>query len=221
MALISSKSNVKPILLDTFYFQNKVHRLYLEKSYFPENGKDQYFLKLYELMSNGKNNCEGYIYFYLDELKKECSFIGLYVKPEARNLGIASLLIASWLKMCLERGFSTFTTNKKQRKPFLIYLLKKYGFEIEDVTEYKKSDFTIELYRSLADLQKYLLFKTLRHKETFLQSSIAKEDNYVAIDTPGEDLIWLDEVLQSTPYYLQDDNEAYSRSRRKIKQYQK
>ena len=39
----------------------------------------------------------------------------------------------------MDFGYYKFTTTKKQRKPFLIYLLKKMGFEIEDSSKYDKS----------------------------------------------------------------------------------
>ena len=211
--------NQNMILLETFYINNEIRRLYLEKTHFNCKGMDQYFLKLYSLNPNGSYKCDGYIYFYLDEVKKESTFIGIYVKPECRNIGIASLLVSSWLKKCMDYGYQNFTTNKKQRKPFLIYLLKKMGFEINDITKYELSDFTIGLYQSPENYEKYLSFKAAKYAEIFMRGSIAKEDNYCLLPNEQDSFIFLDQILLSNIYTLQDDNEAYTRSRKKLETY--
>ena len=95
MSILQKKDR---LLIDTYYNNNKLRRLYLEKTYFVAKDINQYFIKLYGIDINGKYSCEGYIYFYLDDLKKESSFIGLYVNPECRNEGLASFLIAIGLK---------------------------------------------------------------------------------------------------------------------------
>jgi len=212
-------NNQNSLLIDTFYDNNKIKRLYFEKTYFTAKEINQYFLKLYSIDSNGTYLCDGYIYFYLDDLKKESTFIGIYVKKEYRNSGIASLLIASWLKLCMDYGYYNFTTNKKQRKPFLLYLLKKVGFEIEDATKYDLSDFTISLYQSPVNSEKYLAFKKDMYAEAFMKSTVAREDNYCLVPSNINNLIYLEQVLLSNIYTLQDENEAYSRSRRKLESY--
>ena len=70
--------------------------------------------------------------FYLDKENKTSEFIGIGVAPEYRDLNIGSFLIASWIDLCLNNGYDFLGANKKQRKPFLLYLLKTYGFEIFD-----------------------------------------------------------------------------------------
>lgn len=215
--LLESKNS---LLIDTFCEDNQIKRLYLEKSFFTSKEINQYFLKLYSFNSNGTYTCDGYIYFYLDEAKKESSFIGLYVKPELRSKGLASLLVASWLKTCMDYGYYNFTTNKKQRKPFLLYLLKKMGFEIEDERKYNLSNFTIELYRSFSNNDKYLLFKEDKFAERFMASKIAREDSYCILPNDcQENFIFLDQILLSHIYTLQDENAAYTRSRKKLESY--
>lgn len=91
MSSIFQKST---ILLDVFYSKDILRRLYLEKKFSPANQTYQYFLKLYRVDNNGIYSCDGYIYFYLNELRKESSFIGLYIKPECRNSGLANSKLA-------------------------------------------------------------------------------------------------------------------------------
>ncbi len=45
----------------------------------------------------------------------------MYIDPEYRSKGFASLLVAFWLELCGENNFYNFSTNLKQRKPFMIY----------------------------------------------------------------------------------------------------
>lgn len=215
MSILQKKDR---LLIDTYYNNNKLRRLYLEKTYFVAKDINQYFIKLYGIDINGKYSCEGYIYFYLDDLKKESSFIGLYVNPECRNEGLASFLIANWLKICMDFGYYKFTTTKKQRKPFLIYLLKKMGFEIEDSSKYDKSNFTIKIYQSPLNNNKYLEFKYAEFARKFMNSSIALEDNYCLLPRVSEGINYIDQVLQSNIYTLRDENEAYKRSKRKIEE---
>lgn len=217
--MISMLSNANRVLIDTIYNDNKLKRIYLEKTYFPSKNTNHYFLKLYSIGYNGTLICEGYIYFYLDELTKESSFIGLYVKPEYRSAGIASLLVSYWLKTCMDNGYYKFTTNKRQRKPFLLYLLKKMGFEIEDETKYSLSYHTISLYQSPTSTEKYLQFKHEEYAIEFMKSNIAGEDNYSILPSSSDEFIYLDQVLLSNIYTLKDENKAYTRSRRKIESY--
>ncbi len=213
---MSSIFQKSAILLDVFHSKDILRRLYLEKKFFTSNQTYQYFLKLYRVDSNGSYYCDGYIYFYLNELRKESSFIGLYIKTECRNSGLASLLVANWLKLCMDNGFYNFTTNKKQRKPFLIYLLKKMGFEIEDENKYNTSNFTIKLYQSPLNNNKYLKFMSDSAAAKFMNSSIAREDSYNLLPENTEGFNYIDQALQSNIYTLQDNNEAYARSRNKL-----
>ena len=118
----------------------------------------------------------------------------------------------------MDFGYYKFTTTKKQRKPFLIYLLKKMGFEIEDSSKYDKSNFTIKIYQSPLNNNKYLEFKYAEFARKFMNSSIALEDNYCLLPRVSEGINYIDQVLQSNIYTLRDENEAYKRSKRKIEE---
>ena len=212
----------------------------LEKSYFKKNNVDQYFIKVYRTELS-KTSCIreniGYIYFYLDQVCKKSSYIGTYVKPEYRSIGLASLLTAYWIKICLDDGFDFLTTNKVQRKPYLLYILKKYFFEIADTDKYSLSKHTIHICKD-GDEEKFLLFKNREMARNFQHGKIYQEDNYkimffddlcngiVLDDVQNEKNIssnniqkvlekvknrvqLLDSVLLSNIYSLKDSNSAY------------
>lgn len=217
MKLLESIDYKKQFLIDKGYdFNTADVRIYLEKTYHKYNSKDQYFLKLFQVTNTGNLDCIGYLYFYLDFLKQESKFIGIYVKPEYRKNGVASLLVSNWIKLCLDNGIYNLETNKKQRKPALLYLLKNYTFEIENPELYDTSIFTINICESIYDFQKYLYFNNLEQKEKFIRSTIMQEGNYLILDelTPSYEV--LDNILISNPYYIQNDNEAYTRSLKNI-----
>ena len=95
MNVLENLPSDKHILIaDNYTYDNFYQRIYLEKTYFKEKNMNQYFLKLYLLMPNGKLICQGYIYFYVDFNTLTSSFIGMYIKPEYRNQGLATLLVS-------------------------------------------------------------------------------------------------------------------------------
>lgn len=217
MKVLEDIAYKKSFLIDKEYnFDNHESRIYLEKTFHKYNGTDQYFLKLMQITSSGNLDCIGYIYFYIDFLKLESKFIGIYVKPEYRNNGIASLLVSNWIKLCLDNGIYNLETNKKQRKPALLYLLKNYFFEIENPETYITSPFTIDICEGIHDKTKYLYFKNEEQKQKFIHSTIMQEGNYYILDELTNAYRFVDNVLISNPYYIQDDNAAYTRSLKNI-----
>ena len=108
---------------------------------------------------------------------------------------------------------------KNRKKTFLIYLLKKMGFEIEDENKYNTSNFTIKLYQSPLNNNKYLKFISDSYSAKFMSSTMAREDNYYLLPENIEGFNYIAQVLQSNIYTLQDSNEAYTRSRKKIEEY--
>lgn len=113
--------NKDKILVDSFFDTfNQKQKVYLTKSYFTKKKSYQYFIKIISKNSE----YQGYLYFYLDFENLESQFIGIYIKPDYRNTGLASLLLSYWIRFCLDNNFSYLSTNKKQRKPFLLFLLK-------------------------------------------------------------------------------------------------
>lgn len=214
MIICNNLNYQSPILIEEFYNNDKIHRLYLSKSFFASANKDQYFLKIFHYTPNKALTCEGYIYFYLDTTTCESSFIGAFVKPEYRGQGLSSYLFAAWIKFCLEAGFYHIKTSTKQRKPFLIYQLKTFSFEIEDPTLYGKSNYTINICKKDDDRTKYLHFQLPEDAKRFAKGAVMHGDNYAILDTIDESTIILDDVLLSKPYFLQDEETAYRRSRK-------
>lgn len=205
---------------DSFQYNEFNQRICISKSFMKGNNKEQYFLKLF-LVKGSNLICQGYIYFYLNQEIKSSDFIGLYVKPEYRNSGFASLLVASWIQFCLNNGYDFLGTNKKQRKPFLIYLLKTYGFEILNHSIYENSNYVISICQEKDSYIKYLLFKNQKQKETFMKGKIAEEDDYRVINELGENMSYLDHVLLSTEYNLLDDYKANEKSTLVIQRHKK
>lgn len=204
----------KEILLD----ENKMlkQKVYFSRTRFtPGDTKrhcDHYFIKIYKRTENKDYKCQGYIYFYLDFFKRDSKFIGMYVNPEYRNEGLAQLLISYWITFCLDNGLYDLKTARKQRKPFILYLLKKFKFELLNINTYETAPNTISICREGSNPAKCLYFKNPLQAETFKQGKISHGDNYIILDQLTIDTEVLDQVLLSTLYVSQDDNAAYVRS---------
>ena len=194
---------------DAYSYNEESQKIYFQKSVY--KGRTQYFFKSF-LQKGDIQDCQGYMYFYLDAEQKTSDFIGTYVKEEYRNTGIASFLVANWIQFCFNYGYHFLGTNKAQRKPFLIYLLKTYGFEILGENIYQNSKHVIHICQSKNDLQKYLIFENKKQEQYFMNGKIAKEDNYVAIDSITEDFRYLDSLILSRIYNLEDEYRANEKS---------
>ncbi len=183
-------------LYSTDYFSGDYNQmLYIKKS-IQDNCNDTRYFIIASSNINGNQVQQGYIYFYLDPKTKTSSFIGTYVEPEFRNLNIASLLIANWIDLCLNNDYQYLITNKKQRKPFLLYLLKLYGFDVRDQNLYDTRLDVISVCRSkdLNNMDKLLLFRDPRHEKVFTGMHTFKHDNYRIIHNLDES-IYLDQVI--------------------------
>ncbi|MCM1370867.1 MAG: hypothetical protein NC181_03135 [Clostridium sp.] len=193
--LKKAQSNDK-ILYSNEYFSNGYnHTIYLKKAIDDGSNRSKIYLSIYSYV-NGIEVQQGYLYFYLDFDSKTSDFIGLKIHPEYRNLNIGSLLISNWINLCLNNGFSFLGTNEKQRKPFLLYLLKTYGFEIPDTTLYNTRNDVIKIYNGLfnIDKRKILLFKDSKHENIFIKTNSFKEDNYLIIHD-SNNLKHLDDII--------------------------
>ena len=62
----------------------------------------------------------------------------------------------------------------------------------------------------------YLLFKNPVERDSFKKGTIMQGDNYVVLSQKEEGLEFLDNVILSMQYLLQDENEAYQRALSKI-----
>lgn len=237
----------KGIKIEDIPISNSCHyTVNLEKSYFEKKDIDQYFIKIYRNDWSKIHNHEnmGYIYFYLDSTSRKSSYIGTYVKPEYRSIGLASLLTAYWIKTCLDEGYDFLTTNKNQRKPYLLYILKKYFFEIDDTKKYQLSKHTIHICRDNED-KKVLLFKNKVMARNFQRGKIYSGDDYrimlledldsgIILNNGENEKVmssneiqkilektksrvqFLDSILLSNIYSLKDNNAAYNLSSQRI-----
>lgn len=183
------------ILYSSNYFSgNYNHDLYIKRVISNEGEKPKYYINLFTKI-NGEWIRQGYLYFYLDHDYKISEFIGVNVRNEYRNLNIGSFLIASWIDLCLNEGYDFLGANKKQKKPFLLYLLKKYGFDIFDKSLYLSRNDVITICKSKSDDKaKFLLFKDKDYEKRFILTNVFKEDNYKAVENKNE-VVLLDDVI--------------------------
>jgi len=204
-------------------YENKEikERVYFQKTRFDLKNTDHYFIKILKMAPKGNYLCQGYIYFYLDFLKRESNFIGLYVSPERRNEGMAQLLISYWITLCLDNGLYNLNTIWKQRKPFILYLLKKFKFDLLNIKEYETSCNTISICKNIINNDKCLFFKNSSQADTFKKGSIKAGDNYFILDKLTEDIQVLDQVLLSNLYMSKDDDAAYTKSLKLIDNFEK
>lgn len=179
---------------------------------------DRYYLRV-NIIENGKSLNQGYLYFYLEPTTHESKFVGASIKDEYRNSGLCSLLISSWIDLTLNDGFINLSTNPKQKKPFLLYLLKKYAFEVTNLNTYLTSDKVVYICKKHNDYNhKYISFKSIQEERRFKTSNIMKTDNYEIVNRDDEAVEILDSVALYTPYYLQSQEKAYQKA---LKTYQK
>lgn len=198
-------TNTKVLYRDGIVSEDTTSQIYVQKSYCETSKRNNYHFLLYT-DKDGEQVCQGYIYFNLNDQYNMSKFIGMYVKPEYRNKSYASLLISTWLDFCLNNGYEVINTQPKQKKPFMIYLLKTYGFELLKKSAYDTNPRTIDIIRVDNDPTKYLHFRTDKVKDAFIQSKIAQEDNYSIIDTPDDTHQIIDQVLPLISYKLDDSD---------------
>lgn len=178
-----------------FFSGDYNQELYIKRSIDDGINNEKYYISAYSNI-NGELVQQGYLYFYLDKKNGISDFIGVGVDPKYRNLNIASFLVASWIDLCLNNGYDFLGANKKQRKPFLLYLLKTYGFEVFDKSLYQSRNDVITICRSIdvKNNDKILLFKDKKIEKTFKETNIFKTDNYKIVDSK-ENIITLDDVI--------------------------
>ena len=57
-------------------------------------------------------------------------------EEQFRNCNMGSLLISAWLDFCLNNGIEYIGVNNRQRKPFILYMLKTYAFDVVSYSEW-------------------------------------------------------------------------------------
>ena len=196
MGLLDNLEVGDSLLYSSNYFSGNYNQeLHIKRAINNDNENSKYYINVYSKI-NGEMVRQGYIYFYLDHENKVSEFIGVGVNEEYRNLNIGSFLVASWIDLCFNNGYDFLGANKKQRKPFLLYLLKTYGFEIFDKSMYEYRDDVITICKRYEedDKRKILLFKDLKHEKSFMSTNVYKTDNYEIVhDKKG--IITLDDII--------------------------
>lgn len=215
MKYLEQINNGFKLLYSEEYFSGPYnHNIYLIRANDDGSNKPKFYIRATTII-NGIEIIQGYLYFYLDFENKTSSFIGVKVLEEFRDLNIGSLLISVWIDLCLNNGIDFLGTNRKQRKPFLIYLLKTYGFEIFDKSLYKTSDDVISICKRDNDTSKLLLFRNSKLERDFKSTNIFEIDNYQIIKSL-EGVNHLDDVImplqnssiKNISYDLNDYNKA-------------
>lgn len=183
MNLIKTMDIGSTLLYSDSYFSDNYNQiLYLKKVPYDTTNRDKFYLNIYANI-NGNMVQQGFLYFYMDFDNNASTFIGLGVKEEFRNLNIGSLLIASWIELSLNNNIYYLDANKKQKKPFILYLLKTYGFEIFDKSLYDTRNDVITICKSIYsfDKRKFLMFKDSIHEKLFMNTNIYTTDDYKII----------------------------------------
>ena len=223
MNILSKLDYGTSILLDTIPVDAN-HQLHikLEKTYHEATNSDYYFIRLF-IVGDSFYKSIGYMYFYLNQVYEGISastYIGTYINPEYRSYGLATLLLSSWISLTRENNCDTLTTIKRQRKPFILYLLKKYGFDIADINEYLSATDKIYICARPNDETKYLLFQSLQQRLDFMYESVYRRDNYEIIPTNPENKPWdvsiLDTVLLNRIHNLVNFDKSYNLARKKL-----
>ena len=219
----------KNLYSDSYFSGEYDQSLYLVKARDDGSQKDKYYIWATTMM-NGVEVKQGHIYFYLDHDTKTSSFIGVKVIDEFRDLNIGSLLVSSWIDLCLNSGYDFLGVHEKQRKPFLLYLLKTYGFDILDQSLYDTRRDVVSLCRSndYSDRRKLLLFRDKKHEEIFVNSKVFSTNNYEIISDVG-DYIYLDDVIMplqsfrrdNVPYYLLNYDKAKVKTKSVLERHKK
>lgn len=220
MSILSTLDYQTPVSYDeSLKYNGKKQFITLRKSKQLNTKNDYYYLDLYYEKNPLEIARQGYIYFYVDFDTKESMFVGVYVKPEFRNLGLASLLVSSWIQICLNNNIDFLKTIKKQRKPFMIYLLKRFGFEIRNPEVYDTDNRVVCICQKEEDYAKYLYFRDEYEKRSFEGSNIMREDNYSILDELGTDTNVLDQVILRKSLSASDSNETFKQAQEKYNQY--
>lgn len=195
------------VVIDEFInSRGQVQQIVLRKH--QTNARCNYQFYCYLIDCRGDKKLQGYMYFTLQSDTKSSNYIGTYVDYPFRGQGVAQLLHSNWIQFCLEHDFLHLKTQKRQRKPFALYLLKKYSFEINNIDYYLGQSIHI---CQKDDRRKYLFFDNKRQEYDFYHGKIYRGDNYLILDSM-DGAIELDKVLLNYTYYLQDRDVAYQKS---------
>lgn len=178
----------------------------IEKTRDIEQNLDLYFIKLYRLKSsNQKDEIVGFLYFSWNKEEKKSAFYGIKVRDSFRNKGISNYLIARWADICIQNDVENLYTISKQRKPILIYSLKKISFELEDTNLYNQGH-NVVMCKNVFNNKKGLYFENDDDRQAFASSTINKETPHFIIPKLSDKYEQLATLLLENPYFAQDLN---------------
>lgn len=200
------------LVKDGLVFKNQKQQISLTRCYCDADIYDRYYLRAKIVTKDYSVHDLGYLYFNIDSKTNKSKFIGVCVSEEYRNCGLASLLISSWIELCLDNGLEDLSTIPKQKKPFILYLLKKYSFELKDTNTYNTSDNVVYICKKENAHDKFIMFRSPYKEANFRNSNIMKTDNYKIADPNDKDIQILDTVSLYSPYFQQDNEYAYQKS---------
>lgn len=165
---------------------------------------DKYDIKLLRLPRGNRNPLVvGNMYFNYDPNKKESAFYGVIVKSSLRGKGISNYLISRWIEICLQNGVESLCTIDKQRKPILLYSLKKMSFELKDTSLYEQGH-NIVICKDGISGKKVFYFENDLDEEIFSSSAINKETPHIIISKISDRYSVIDKVVLSEPYSALD-----------------
>lgn len=197
---------------DQFTCDDYLQSTFIKKTYSTGDNRDHYFIYIGKINPDGSYVKQGYLYFYYNHQDKRSEFIGLYIAPQFRNKGLASLLVSSWIRICLDNEVEEIRTIQKQQKPFLIYLLKTYYFELKNRKLYETYSSNIHICKKEEEKTKYLYFENKMQEALFQKGRIYRDDNYFILKDLTEEVTKLDTVILLKRYFLQDPNEAIKKA---------
>ena len=151
---------------------------------------------------DGSLQVKGYIYFYLDEEIYQSQFIGMRINPRFENRNYASLLISEYIDFCYHSHIYDLTTHSKQRKPEILHILKKYGYELDAVTDINNKS----IVHILSDKKNTFFIPNKNTRKALEHSNLAKENNYHFVDFIHDqsilDTVYLNETYRLSNYGL-------------------
>ena len=223
MRISNLEVDTKYCLLDGKRFRIKSVRSNHERIAIPTITKTKdrkvyrYFIKLN--CATQRKLLFGFMYFTYDEENKSSAFYGVRVNDKYRNMGISDFLISNWIDFCLQNGVETLYTIDKQRKPLLIYSLKKQSFELEKSGLYIKEKGILICNKKDGGM-KALCFPDDESEREFRESSINKTTPHLIIPEITSEYEPIEIVLLNHAYYAKDLDKAYRVSRQTIDGFQ-
>lgn len=169
-----------------------------------ENGMDLYFIRLIrENIYKTKKPVFGYMFFSYDEKESKSVFYGGKTASRVRNKGILNYLLSRWIEVCVANSIENLYTISKQRKPILIYSLKKLSFELNDKKLYETGH-NIIICKNVFNGEKALYFENLEDRCLFEKSTINRETKHLIIPDMRSNFERITSIVLEKPYFIQD-----------------